>query len=86
MSEEKKTESKKGDDKKKVQGNTIGVDLGTTFSAFAVMEGGKAKIIENAEGDRTTPSVVTIKDGERLAGKVARNQAIINPENTIRSI
>ncbi len=86
MSDNKKTESKKEDDKKKVQGNTIGVDLGTTFSAFAVMEGGKAKIIENAEGDRTTPSVVTIKDGERLVGKVARNQSIVNPENTVRSI
>lgn len=64
----------------------IGIDLGTTFSAVAVMEGGKAVIIPNAEGDRTTPSVVTVKDGEILAGKVARNQAIVNPENTVRSI
>ncbi|MEK6874489.1 MAG: molecular chaperone DnaK [Nanoarchaeota archaeon] len=64
----------------------IGIDLGTTFSAVAVMEGGRATIIPNAEGDRTTPSVVSIKDGEILAGKVARNQAIVHPENTIRSI
>lgn len=64
----------------------IGIDLGTTFSAVAVMEGGKAVIIPNSEGDRTTPSVVTIKDGEILAGKSARNQAIVNPEHTIRSI
>ena len=55
---------------------TIGIDLGTTFSAVAVMEAGKAIIIPNAEGDRTTPSVVTIKDGERVVGKVAKNQAI----------
>ncbi|MBS3176250.1 molecular chaperone DnaK [Candidatus Woesearchaeota archaeon] len=64
----------------------IGIDLGTTFSAVAVMEGGKATIIPNAEGDRTTPSVVSIKDGERVVGKIARNQAIVNPQNTIRSI
>ncbi len=65
---------------------TIGIDLGTTFSAVAVMEGGRATIIPNAEGDRTTPSVVSIKDGEILAGKLARNQAIVHPENTVRSI
>jgi len=89
MTKDKKqddSKQKKGDDKNKVKGNTIGIDLGTTFSAVAVMEGGKAKIVENAEGDRTTPSVVTIKDGERLVGKVARNQAIVNPEHTVRSI
>jgi molecular chaperone DnaK len=67
-------------------GKTIGIDLGTTFSAVAVMEAGKAAIIPSAEGDRTTPSVVTIKDGERLVGKVARNQAIVNPEHTVRSV
>lgn len=67
-------------------GKAIGIDLGTTFSAVAVMEGGRATIIPNSEGDRTTPSVVSIKDGEILAGKVARNQAIVHPENTIRSI
>ncbi|RLE37975.1 molecular chaperone DnaK [Candidatus Woesearchaeota archaeon] len=64
----------------------IGIDLGTTFSAVAVMEGGKATIIPNAEGARTTPSVVTIKDGERIVGEVARRQAITNPEHTVRSI
>lgn len=65
----------------------IGIDLGTTFSAVAVMEGGKAAIIPNAEGSRTTPSVVAItKEGERLVGQVARNQAITNPEHTVRSI
>ena len=65
----------------------IGIDLGTTFSAVAVMEGGKATIIPNAEGARTTPSVVSINDdGERLVGQVAKNQAITNPEHTVRSI
>ncbi|MBU0461734.1 MAG: Hsp70 family protein, partial [Nanoarchaeota archaeon] len=65
----------------------IGIDLGTTFSAVAVMEGGKATIIPNSEGQRITPSVVAItKDGERLVGQVARNQAISNPEHTVRSI
>ncbi len=65
----------------------IGIDLGTTFSAVAVMEGGKPTIITNAEGSRTTPSVVSVtKDGERLVGQVARNQAISNPEHTVRSI
>ncbi|MBW2981822.1 molecular chaperone DnaK [Candidatus Woesearchaeota archaeon] len=67
-------------------GKTIGIDLGTTFSAVAVMEAGKSTIIPNAEGDRTTPSVVTLKDGDRLIGKVAKNQAIVNPEHTVRSI
>ncbi|MBW2987044.1 Hsp70 family protein, partial [Candidatus Woesearchaeota archaeon] len=60
-------------------GKTIGIDLGTTFSAVAVMEAGKATIIPNSEGQRTTPSVVSIKDGERIVGQVARNQAITNP-------
>lgn len=65
----------------------IGIDLGTTFSAVAVMEGGKAVIIPNAEGSRTTPSVVSLtQEGERLVGQVARNQAITNPEHTVRSI
>jgi molecular chaperone DnaK len=65
---------------------TIGIDLGTTFSAVAVMEAGKAEIIPNSEGDRITPSVVTIKAGDILVGKTARNQAIMNPEHTVRSI
>jgi molecular chaperone DnaK len=65
----------------------IGIDLGTTFSAIATMEGGKPKIITNAEGQRTTPSVVTItKEGERVVGTIAKRQAISNPERTIRSI
>jgi molecular chaperone DnaK len=65
----------------------IGIDLGTTFSAVAVMEGGKPVIIPNAEGERTTPSVISIlEDGERLVGRVAKNQAVSNPEHTVRSI
>jgi molecular chaperone DnaK len=68
-------------------GKIIGIDLGTTNSAVAVLEGGEPTIIVNAEGDRTTPSVVGFrKDGERLVGKTAKNQAITNPENTIKSI
>jgi len=64
----------------------LGIDLGTTNSAFAVMEGGDPEIIVNAEGERTTPSVVAFDDGERLVGKPAKNQAIKNPEQTIQSI
>ncbi len=65
----------------------IGIDLGTTNSCVAVMEGGKPTVIANAEGDRTTPSVVAYtKDGERLVGKVAKRQAIVNHENTVISI
>ena len=68
-------------------GKIIGIDLGTTNSCVAVMEGGKATVIANAEGDRTTPSVVGFtKDGERLVGKVAKRQAIANHENTVSSI
>jgi molecular chaperone DnaK len=65
----------------------LGIDLGTTNSAMAVMEGGDPEIIVNSEGDRTTPSVVAFSDdGERLIGKPAKNQAIQNPEHTIASI
>ncbi len=65
----------------------IGIDLGTTNSCVAVMEGGEATVIPNAEGGRTTPSVVAFsKDGERLVGQVAKRQAITNPERTIISI
>ena len=68
-------------------GKIIGIDLGTTNSCVAVMEGGKPTVIANAEGDRTTPSVVAInKDGERLVGQVAKRQAVANHENTITSI
>ncbi|GMM36700.1 Hsp70 family ATPase [Saccharomycopsis crataegensis] len=68
----------------KVKGTVIGIDLGTTNSAVAVMEGKVPKIIENAEGSRTTPSVVAFtKDGERLVGIPAKRQAVVNPENTL---
>ena len=65
----------------------IGIDLGTTNSVVAVMEGGKPVVITNPEGSRTTPSVVAINDkGERLVGQVAKRQAITNPENTVYSV
>lgn len=65
----------------------IGIDLGTTNSAVAVMEGGSATIIPNSEGNRTTPSVVAFsKDGERLVGETAKRQAITNPDRTIQSV
>ena len=65
----------------------IGIDLGTTNSVVAVMEGGEPKVIPNEEGGRTTPSIVAFtKSGERLVGQVAKRQAITNPENTIYSI
>src|SRR6187399_3297574 len=68
-------------------GKVIGIDLGTTNSCVAVMEGGEPKVIANAEGFRTTPSVVAFaKNGERLVGLVARRQAVTNPTNTIYSI
>ena len=68
-------------------GKIIGIDLGTTNSVVAVMEGGQATVIPNQEGTRTTPSVVAFtKSGERLVGQVAKRQAITNPENTIFSI
>ncbi|KAF0091224.1 MAG: molecular chaperone DnaK [Fusobacteria bacterium] len=68
-------------------GKVIGIDLGTTNSCVAVMEGGEAVVIANAEGNRTTPSVVAFtKDGERLVGQVAKRQAITNPDHTIASI
>src|ERR1044072_8076211 len=68
-------------------GKIIGIDLGTTNSVVAVMEGGEPKVIPNEEGGRTTPSVVGFtKTGERLVGQVAKRQAITNPENTVYSI
>jgi molecular chaperone DnaK len=63
----------------------IGIDLGTTNSCVSVMQGGEAVVIPNAEGARTTPSVVAIKDGERMVGMVAKRQGITNSENTIFS-
>jgi len=66
---------------------TVGIDLGTTNSVIAVMEGGEPVVIPNAEGSRTTPSVVAFtKTGERLVGTLARRQAAVNPENTVYSI
>ena len=67
-------------------GKIIGIDLGTTNSCVAVMEGGQPTVIPNSEGGRTTPSVVGFKDGERLVGQVAKRQAIANPDKTIISI
>jgi len=68
-------------------GKVIGIDLGTTNSCVAVMEGGDPTVLANAEGTRTTPSVVAVnKNGERLAGQVAKRQGVTNPENTIFSI
>ena len=68
-------------------GKIIGIDLGTTNSCVSVMEGGEAVVIPNAEGDRTTPSVVAFtKNGERLVGQIAKRQAVTNPDNTVISI
>ena len=68
-------------------GKVIGIDLGTTNSCMAVLEGGEPTVIPNSEGGRTTPSVVAFsKSGERLVGSVARRQAVTNPENTVFSI
>ena len=68
-------------------GKTIGIDLGTTNSCFAVMEGGEPTVLENSEGGRTTPSVVAFADsGERLVGTVAKRQSVMNPDKTVYSI
>jgi molecular chaperone DnaK len=68
-------------------GKTIGIDLGTTNSCVAIMEGGKPKVIENSEGDRTTPSIVAFtKDGEVLVGQSAKRQAVTNPANTLAAV
>ncbi|MBQ7137957.1 MAG: Hsp70 family protein, partial [Clostridia bacterium] len=65
----------------------IGIDLGTTNSCVAVMEGGQPVVIPNAEGNRTTPSIVGFaKDGERLVGQIAKRQAVTNPARTVISI
>jgi molecular chaperone DnaK len=70
-----------------IMGKTVGIDLGTTNSVVAVMEGGKPTVIVNTEGARTTPSVVAFKDDkERLVGQVARRQSVLNPENTLYSV
>ena len=65
----------------------VGIDLGTTNSAVAAMEGGKPTIVTNAEGQRTTPSVVAYtKNGDRLVGQIAKRQGVVNPENTFFSV
>src|SRR5229473_162739 len=70
-----------------VMSKVIGIDLGTTNSCVAVMEGKAAKVIENAEGSRTTPSMVAFTEaGERLVGQAAKRQAVTNPENTFFAI
>src|SRR6187549_3107306 len=65
----------------------IGIDLGTTNSCVAIMEGGKARVIENSEGDRTTPSIVAFtKDDEVVVGQAAKRQAVTNPANTLFAV
>src|SRR6056297_1532722 len=64
----------------------IGIDLGTTNSCVAIMDGTQARVIENAEGARTTPSIVAFADDERLVGQPAKRQAVTNPENTIFAV
>src|SRR5205807_4671114 len=71
----------------RTMGKVIGIDLGTTNSCVAVMDGKTARIIENAEGARTTPSIIAFtSDGERLVGQAARRQAVTNPTNTIFAV
>ncbi len=67
-------------------GKAVGIDLGTTNSVVAVLEGGEPTVIANAEGNRTTPSIVAFKGEEVLVGELAKRQAITNPDNTVRSI
>ena len=68
-------------------GKVIGIDLGTTNSCVAIMEGGKPRVIENSEGDRTTPSIVAFtKDDEVLVGQSAKRQAVTNPHNTLNAV
>jgi len=67
-------------------GKIIGIDLGTTNSCVAVLDGGKARVIENAEGDRTTPSIIAYTDDETIVGAPAKRQAVTNPTNTFFAI
>jgi len=67
-------------------GKIIGIDLGTTNSCLAIMEGSQPKVIENSEGARTTPSIVAFTDDERLVGQAAKRQAVTNPENTLFAV
>jgi molecular chaperone DnaK len=72
---------------KKIMSKIIGIDLGTTNSCIAIMDGGDPKVIENSEGNRTTPSIVAFSDsGERLVGQVAKRQAVTNPTKTLFAI
>jgi len=64
----------------------IGIDLGTTNSCVAIMDGSQPKVVENAEGARTTPSIVGFTDDERLVGQAAKRQAVTNPENTLFAV
>ena len=74
-------------EEEETMGKVIGIDLGTTNSCVAVMEGKNAKVIENAEGGRTTPSMVAFtEDGERLVGQAAKRQGVTNPKNTLFAI
>jgi molecular chaperone DnaK len=68
-------------------GKIIGIDLGTTNSCVSILEGGKAKVIENSEGDRTTPSIVAFTDdNEILVGQSAKRQSVTNPQNTLNAV
>ena len=67
-------------------GKIIGIDLGTTNSCVAVLEGGKPSVIENAEGDRTTPSIIAYTDDETLVGQPAKRQSVTNPDNTLFAV
>lgn len=67
-------------------GKIIGIDLGTTNSCVAVLDGGKARVLENAEGDRTTPSIIAYTDDETIVGQPAKRQAVTNPNNTFFAI
>jgi molecular chaperone DnaK len=70
----------------KTMGKIIGIDLGTTNSCVAVLEGGKPRVIENAEGDRTTPSIIAYTDDETLVGQPAKRQSVTNPDNTVYAV
>src|SRR5690606_14574103 len=70
----------------KIMAKAVGIDLGTTNSVIAILEGGDPVVIPNSEGGRTTPSIVSFKDGEVLVGEVAKRQAITNPDHTVRSV
>src|SRR5690606_35651579 len=69
-----------------IMAKAVGIDLGTTNSVIAILEGGDPVVIPNSEGGRTTPSIVSFKDGEVLVGEVAKRQAITNPDHTVRSV